>query len=144
MTRHLRTLRWTALGLAGVALQAQLTPDAPLKNFRLPMFGESSYKTWEIRGDEGRYLSETQGEIKGLEMLIYSGRADLQVLGRIQTPLAIVDLKDRSAQGDSPLHMEGPGFTVDGEDWTWDGAERLLQIKEKARVEIADNLILLE
>ena len=77
-------------------------------------------------------------------MVIYSGREDLQVLGRIETPFAEVDLADRTAHGDSPLHMEGPGFTIDGENWNWSGNERLLQIQEKARVEITDSLILLE
>lgn len=131
------------IGLA-VPASAQLTPDAPLEHFRLPMFGASSYKTWEIEGAQGRYLSEGDAEITRLVMTIYSGRADLQVLGKIEAPLARVDLTRRTATGQTGINLEGPGFVLDGTRWRWDGPARKLEVHEKARLTIADRLILLK
>ena len=53
-------LRSTACLLSVCALQAQMTPSAPVQNFRLPSFGENGYTQWVLQGGKGIYDSETQ------------------------------------------------------------------------------------
>lgn len=53
-------LRSTACLLFVCALQAQMTPSAPVQNFRLPSFGENGYTQWVLQGGKGIYDNETQ------------------------------------------------------------------------------------
>jgi hypothetical protein len=36
------------------AANAQMTPDAPIKNFKLPMFNNAGVRIWDLRGEEAK------------------------------------------------------------------------------------------
>lgn len=125
-----------ALGflLALAPLGAQITPEAPIRDFRLPMFGETGFKAWELQGDEGRYIDEDNSEILGLRLTVFAEDANNTVDYRIESPHARIRLNDSWATGNSSLTLVGPGFSLHGEDWTWNGEARTLTIQRKTRM----------
>lgn len=129
---------------ATLTLLAQMMPDAPIQHFRLPMFGDNGYKQWELRGLKGHYYNQESAMVEGLELLVYSGEEDLVVENRIRSPKALINLKESRAEGDSSLFVTGPGYEVQGRDWTWDGAERKIVVRESVRVSFAGNVDILD
>jgi hypothetical protein len=138
---------WLAVALAiagGWALNAQMVPDAPIEHFRLPMFGDNGYKSWELRGLRGHYLSEESALVEGLDLVVYSGDAALTEENRICSPRARIQLKEARASGESSLFVTGPGYDIQGRNWTWDGIERKIIVRQSVRVSFAGSLDILE
>ena len=110
--------------LAGFGLLAQMMPDAPIQHFRLPMFGEDGYKTWELRGVKGHLYSKEEAVIEGMELVVFSGDEAMWEENRIRSPKARIRLEESRADGDSSLFVVGPGYEIQGNDWSWVGLER--------------------
>ncbi len=128
----------------GWMLLAQMTPDAPIEHFRLPMFGENGYKSWELRGTRGHYLSEAEAMIEGLELVVYSGDEELKEDNIIRSPRALIHLDESTAEGDSSLFVIGPGYEIQGRNWTWSERERKIVVRENVRVSFAGNIDILD
>lgn len=126
-----------------VGLWGQLTPDAPLRHFRIPMFGEDGFKTWELRGVEGIYLSEGESEIVGLDLIVFSGDDRALVENRIRSPRARISMEQSLARGDSSIFVSGPNFSISGEDWTWEGDDRKITVRRAARVTFDEEIDIL-
>jgi len=135
-----------ALGaLAGcLVVYGQMVPDAPIEHFRLPMFGEDGYKTWELRGFRGHYLSEEEALVEGLELVVFSGDETVSEENRIRSPRARILLEEARAEGDSSLFVTGPGYEIQGQDWSWDGAERKIIVRKDVRVSFAGSVDILD
>lgn len=125
-------LLFAAVG-AGTA-HAQMTPDTPLKDFRFPVFADNGYKLWELRGVEGRYLSESESIILGLDLKVFSGDAAMLLESRLRSPSAHVFIDEARAEGDSSIFLSGANFVLQGENWTWLGKEKRLVVRQDARV----------
>lgn len=138
----------TGLVLAGIlslaSAMAQMIPDAPIREFRLPLFGDNGYKEWELRGLEGHYLDAGSARVDGLDLLVFSGDADMLLENRIRSPSAVIEFEAARASGDSSLFMTGPGFEIEGRDWIWDGRRRNLTVGHSVRVVFESSLIILK
>jgi hypothetical protein len=141
--RARRTACCLILVLAAVAV-AQITPDAPIRNFRLPMFGDDGYKSWELRGFEGVYLRDGAAEIIGMDLLVYRGGATLALDTRIRAPLAVIEFDAARAHGEATLQVDGEGFAIEGRDWLWEGREQRITVREDVAVSFFESLIILE
>jgi len=130
--------------LGGAALSGQMTPDAPIEHFRLPMFGAGGYKSWELRGLKGHYLGADRALVEGLELVVFSGDADLREENRIRSPRAVIYFNESRAEGESSLFVSGPGFEIQGRNWTWEGAQRKIIVREAARVSFSGSLDILD
>ena len=128
----------------GAKLHGQMVPDAPIQHFRLPMFGENGYKKWELKGLKGHYHSEEEAIVEGLELVIFSGDEALWVENRIKSPKAVINLKESLAEGESSLFVVGPGYEIQGRNWTWDGSERKIVVREAVRVSFAGSVDILD
>ena len=143
--RCLRRLATTAaLFGGGWVLFAQMVPDAPIQNFRLPMFGDNGYKHWELRGLKGHYYSEELALVEGLEVVVYSGDEAMWEENRIRSPKALIRLKESTAEGESSLFMTGPGYEIQGRNWTWDGKQRKIVVREAVRVSFEGTVDILD
>lgn len=145
----LSAIRFLMVAVAAVmiswsGLYAQMIPDAPIRNFRLPLFGENGYKEWELRGLEGHYISEGEAGVDGLDLLIFSGDEQMELESRIRSPHALIEFEHSRASGQSSLFMTGPGFEIQGSDWIWDGKEKRLRVSRNARVIFEQQLIILK
>lgn len=121
---------WLTIPLA----QAQMTPQEPIKNFRLPMFGDNGYRTWELMGDEGKYISPEKIEVSKMHLDIFSGEANSKIENRIDSPLATLFVNKNIAIGEGPIQILSDNYRVDGERWFWDGKTRSVVVSRNARV----------
>ena len=137
--------RWLLLGACLWTLDAgaQMRPDTPIQNFRFPVFGEDGYKIWELRGAEGRYLSDTVSLILGLDLKTYTGGAEMVLEHRLRSPRALINFEHTTAEGDSSLFVTGPGFEIQGSQWSWDGEAHRMVIAGGARVIFSDSVNIL-
>lgn len=131
--------------LAGwLVVSGQMVPDAPIEHFRLPMFAENGYKKWELRGLRGHYLSETEALVEGLELVVFSGDETVAEENRIRSPRARIFLEEARAEGDSSLFVTGPGYEIQGQNWSWDGGERKIVVRKDVRVSFAGSVEILD
>lgn len=120
--------------LMPLMLQAQLVPQEPVKNFQLPMFGENGYRTWELSGDEGRYISADKIEVSQMKMKVFSGDASSTIENRIESPLAMLFVSKNIAIGQGPIRITATTYRIDGQRWFWDGKTRSVVVSQKASV----------
>lgn len=151
MIERFRILRLPSLWLTailttvgGLMLSGQMVPDAPIEHFRLPMFGDEGYKSWELRGLRGHYINENEALIEGLELIIFSGDEAILEENRIRSPKATIYFGDARAESDSSLFVVGPGYEIQGRDWTWEGRERRITVREAVRVSFAGSVDILD
>ncbi len=126
-----------------VSAPAQMVPDAPIQNFRLPLFGDNGFKVWELRGLVGHYISEGEARVEGLDLMVFSGDEQMHLENRIRSPEATIEFDRSRASGDSSFFMTGPGYEIEGSDWVWEGRENKLTVGRNARVVFADRLNIL-
>jgi len=106
------------------ASSTPVVPIAPIVDFRLPVFNERGFRTWELRGSEAIYDPIAQrAEIRSLRLRVFSGDERDQVENTVDSPLAIVLVKERSISGPGLIHLigseRGREFEVRGEDWSY-------------------------
>jgi len=134
--------RWAALGLLllGVFALAQ-TPNAPITNFKLPLFNDEGYRTGYLRGEQGIYVNESEIRIIGMELNQYSGDERDAVIGTMESPEALFRLdqnKRRSAAGPGSIKLENDSFVLTGEDWIWQENGNRLVINKNVKIVIFD------
>lgn len=124
------------LALAALAF-GQLEPNAPITNFKLPLFNESGYRSWYLKGNEGLYVAGgKEVQIKDMVLQEYSGDARDEVIGQITSPSARFQIKPRIASGPGSIHVDNNLFSLDGEDWIWQGQQNALTINRRVKVVI--------
>lgn len=139
------TLAAVAVFLAGASLP--VVPTAPIVDFRLPVFNEQGFRAWELRGSEAIYDPVAQrAEIKGLRLRVFSGDDRELVENTVESPLAIVLVKERSISGPGLIHLigaeRGREFDVRGEDWTYQETVPTPENPRKTKtVIIRDNVV---
>lgn len=113
-------------------LDAQLRPDPdePVRDFRLPMFGEDGFRAWELRGDSGHFQRDRTLAVEGLDLRVFGPRGE-GLESRIRSPQAVLAPDESRAWGDSPLLVETDQFELRGEDWTWDGKARRIEVRRE-------------
>jgi hypothetical protein len=117
------------LGLVGASAAAQFFSTEPIVDFRLPMFNDEGWRTWEVRGSEGRYIDENRIEITSLDLRLLSGDASATVETAITSPLAVVHPKDRTVTGPGALRATGQGFRLYGEDWLYEHDTKTVTVR---------------
>lgn len=123
-----------------LGLFAQIIPDAPVIDFKLPMFGESGYKIWDLQGDEGRYINAGRIDVINLKLRVYSGDESLALDTTIESPKAIMLVRRNRALSNASIRMFGSDYKIMGSDWIWEGSNRTLKVKKNVRVNFQDRL----
>lgn len=123
-----------ALFICAVNLPAQMLPDAPVHNFKLPMFAESGYKSWDLQGRQGIYISAEQIDILDMKLRVFSGDKNLRIETSIESPTASVYLRRKQSTGNDVVIIKGPKYKILGRKWFWDGNTRTVKINEAVRV----------
>lgn len=125
----------SGLMMASALLPGQMVPDAPVMDFKLPMFDDvSGYKIWQLEGQEGRYVSPERIDVIGMRLQIFSGDEKLEVQTTIESSEATMLIKENKAQGAADIAITGPNFTIEGKDWTWDGNTQTVIVRKDAGV----------
>lgn len=99
--------------------------EAPIQEFRLPIFGDNGYKRWDIEGREGHFAGESSVmKIQGMRLRVYSGNADLGLEATLESLEATLWPKKRFAEGHEYLFLTTPEYTVVGYGWSWEEVGR--------------------
>lgn len=143
--RSVMAIKLLAAGLGFMVslVCAQMIPDAPIRHFILPFFGDNGYKTWELRGLSGELRGEDVALIESLELRVFSGDERVLQENIIRSPHATLFLKEARAEGQSSLFVSGNGYEMSGRNWTWSGSDRRIEIRESARVTFSGGLNIL-
>ena len=123
-----------------LGLFAQIIPDAPVIDFKLPMFGDNGYKIWDLQGDEGRYINAGRIDVINLKLRVFSGDESLTLDTTIESPKAIMLVRRNRALSNEPIRMVGSNYEIMGTDWVWEGSNRTLAVKKNVRVNFQDTL----
>ncbi len=125
---------------AACTLSAQFVPDAPVENFRLPMFGDAGHRIWDLRGAEAHFVSEDQVDVFHMHLRIFSGDADERVRTLIQSPEARVYIERNEARGDRSIEVTGDNYRATGRSWSWIREENRILIQEEVEVTFFEEL----
>jgi len=124
-----KTLLQVSLCLLGAqVLSAQMTPNAPIKNFKLPRLGDNGYTEWVLQGGRGIYDSPGQVRIEEMGLRIYTGDARMALEMSMDSPDAMVLIAENKAYSDSTIEIVGENFTISGVGWTWDGKTKEIEV----------------
>jgi len=130
----LRGFASLALFCVAASLFGQMTPDAPIKDFRLPRFGDDGYTQWVLQGAEGIYDSEAQVRVKDMAMRVYSGDERMALELSMDSPAATLRLQENRGYSNSRIQIDGPNFTISGIGWEWSGESREIVVREQTQV----------
>lgn len=133
-------LRSIAGLLMACVLQAQMTPSAPVQNFRLPRFGENGYTQWVLQGGKGIYDSEEQIRIEEMALRVYSGDERMALEMTMDSPEATLLTKENRAVSDGPITIVGANFKVSGVGWSWNGETKEIEVKYDVVVEFTQGM----
>lgn len=111
-----------------------MVPDAPVMGFKLPRFGENTYKLWTLEGKEGNYVSSKQVDIVDMLLTTFSGDESVALETRIESPEASVWIEQSKATGSKFIVVQGKDFIIMGRNWEWDGSEKRVTINQDVRV----------
>jgi len=132
MSVHTRAfLLFTAIA---VAAHGQMTPDAPIKNFKLPMFDNAGTKLWDLRGEEAKYISQDRVDLFTMHLKVFKtdGSGALQI--EIESPQATVFANQHLVTGSDSIRIHNDDFEISGRNYTWKGREQNVTIREDVRV----------
>lgn len=127
--RFSRFLSITVLSCLAVSLYGQMTPNAPIKNFRLPRFGDNGYTQWVLQGARGIYDSDEQVRVEGMAMRVYSGDERMALELSMDSPEATLRLLENRGYSDAPIEISGANFTISGVGWEWSGETKEIVVK---------------
>ena len=103
------------------SLYSQITPIAPIKNFRLPRFGDNGYTQWMLQGEQGIYDRDEQLSVKQMAMRIYSGDERMALELSMDSPEGTLLLPENRGYSESPIEITGANFKISGIGWEWSG-----------------------
>lgn len=119
---------------------AQLMPDAPVSDFRLPMFGDDGFLDWDLRGEEARFMKEEQIDLAGMRLSVYDELQPGRVETLIISPQAVFLIESNEIIGNETITVEGDNFFATGKNWRWIGEEKSVEIDGSVKVTFSENL----
>ncbi len=131
------------LFLGALALSGQrMTPDTPVREFLLPMFGPDGYKVWDLRGREGRYVAPNEIIVSGMTLRTFGSKDPANPETIIQSPIATINPEESTAEGEDLLQIQDTEghYSIIGRNWKWEGRENKITIRAEARVVFRQSL----
>lgn len=119
---------------------AQMVPNAPVKNFKLPRFGDDGFTQWVLQGERGIYDSEAQVRVEGMALRVYSGDERMALELSLDSPEATIRLQENRAFSDEPILIEGANFEISGTGWEWLGDPKEIRVAADSRVAFAQTI----
>ena len=135
-----RTLLLASALVLGQVAHAQMTPDAPIQNFKLPMFNRAGVKVWDLRGDEAKYLGQDQVDLFKMHLKIFQNDGSGAVRLDIESPHASVLVNEHVVSGPDSIHVVNPDFEISGRDYTVRGREQSVTVRSDVHVEFKTKL----
>lgn len=123
-----------------LTLSGQLSPDAAVIDFRLPVFADNGYRVWDLRGERGLLLDEDTIAVEGAELRVFEPVEEQPLQAVFTSPRALFRPDQQIAEGDGAILIESGTHRIEGKDWTWRGESSELEIREAVEVIYAGSL----
>lgn len=133
------TLYFSVLFLS-LSLSAQMTPNAPVQDFRFPRFGDNGYTQWVLQGEQGVYDSDAQIRVEGMALRVYSGDERMALELSLDSPEATLRLKENRAFSEEAIKIVGANFKITGLGWEWSGETKEIVVKAKTKVQFTQGI----
>ncbi|WP_308986203.1 LptA/OstA family protein [Thalassobacterium sedimentorum] len=117
-----------------------MTPNAPIKNFRLPRFGDNGYTQWVLQGAQGIYDSEEQVRVEGMAMRVYSADERMALELTMDSPQATLRLHENRAYSEGAIEIVGANFKITGTGWEWSGATKEIVVYHDTVVQFTQDI----
>lgn len=140
LMRFSRFLTISLLICLTASLFGQMTPNAPIKNFRLPRFGDNGYTQWVLQGGQGIYDSEEQVRVKEMAMRIYSGDERMALELSMDSPEGTLLLEENRAYSEGEIEIAGANFKISGIGWEWSGETKEIVVKQDTVVKFTQGI----
>ena len=138
--RFSRFLLVFLLSCVTAALYSQIVPNAPVKNFRLPRFGDNGYTQWMLQGGQGIYDSDEQLRVEEMAMRIYSGDERMALELSMNSPKGTLRLQEDRAYSEGAIEIVGANFKISGIGWDWSGETKEIVVKQDAVVKFTQGI----
>ena len=112
----------------------QIQSGAPLRDFRLPKFGEDGQLDWDFAGESGIYVSDAQVDVRGVKLRVFSDDVPPRQVFEIQSRKASIYPEAGKAQGAGSVYGRSQAFVISGEEWEWNAHTDTLVIEKEVRV----------
>ena len=122
------------------SLYSQMLPNAPIKNFRLPRFGENGYTQWMLQGGQGIYDSDEQVRVKEMALRIYSGDDRMALELSMNSPKGTLRLQENRAYSEGSIEIVGANFKISGTGWEWSGETKEVVVKQDTVVKFTQGI----
>ena len=122
------------------SLYSQIVPNAPIKNFRLPRFGDNGYTQWMLQGGQGIYDSDEQMRVVEMAMRIYSGDERMALELSMDSPEGTLRLQENRAYSEGAIEIVGANFEISGIGWEWSGETKEIVVKQDTVVKFTQGI----
>jgi lipopolysaccharide export system protein LptA len=136
----LRCILLVSVLFPSLSLSAQMTPSAPVQDFRFPRFGDNGYTQWVLQGKQGVYDSDAQIRVEGMALRVYSGDERMALELSLDSPAATLRLKENRAFSEEPIKIIGANFKITGLGWEWSGDTKEIVVKAKTNVQFTQGI----
>lgn len=123
-----------------ISLSGQMTPNAPVEDFRFPRFGKDGYTQWVLQGERGIYDSAAQIRVEAMALRVYSGDERLARELSLESPNAILRLEENRAYSEEAIEIVGTNFKITGVGWEWSGETKEIVVKSETVVEFTQGI----
>jgi lipopolysaccharide export system protein LptA len=117
-----------------------MTPTAPIKNFRLPRFGDNGYTQWMLQGEQGIYDRGEQVSVTQMAMRIYSGDERMALELSMDSPQGTLRLQENLGYSESPITIVGTNFKISGIGWEWSGDTKEIIVERDTIVKFTQGI----
>ncbi|HKB90531.1 MAG TPA: LPS export ABC transporter periplasmic protein LptC [Opitutaceae bacterium] len=128
-----------ATGPAAYAQRVQ--PNAPVTNFRLPLFTKEGFRSSLIQGTEANYVSLEQLDIKDLHLTVFSKDSTDRIEMIVLSPSATVAPNARTVTSKDSIRVIHDEFDANGQGWKYLNDQKTISIEKNVRVVFKAQLI---
>ena len=125
--------------LLSIAQTSGVTANAPIVNFKLPVFNDAGIRTSLLRGNEARYINASQIDLVAMTYTLFKEDGSNQVETTLLAPSASVFLANKryKVQGTEGVRIVRDDLDVSGALWSFETDERKnrhIVLEQNARV----------
>ena len=113
---------------------AQIQSGAPIRDFRLPKFGENGRLQWDLSGKTGIYRSAERVDVEGVQLRVFSDEDQPREIYKMESKLASIFPEQGRAEGSGSVYGSAENFVISGESWEWTASDDRLVIESDVLV----------
>ena len=120
-------------------LYGEIQINENITQFRYPKFSEKGFIEWVLEGNSGTY-NQSLISIDKLNLRVYSGDQKARSLSNITGASCIFDSDTQIATSRDSILIEGSGFDLSGNQWSYDLSKEIIDLKSDASVSFSQNI----